>query len=341
MPEEVRMWRISSGDELTAISRFPLDVEARLERWLERDISVLDPGLLVIGRQVATDFGGVIDLLCLDAVGDVVVVELKRDKTPREITAQVLDYGSWVEDLSNERIRSIAETHLGTGKLEPAFKARFEVPLPDTLNEEHRLMIVGSQIDESSERIVRYLSGTYGVNINAATFQCFKDGDGSAFLARVFLIEPDEVEESRRKKGDSKRRPNLTYEELGTVAEEKGVGDLYKRAVKGLEPYLQKHTTRSSIGFAKTIEGSRKTVVSFVPEGSSAGDGLKFQVYFQRLCAVLGQPAEAVLGSLPGRRERWSYSAEPSGDYDGYEGFFADVQELDRFLDVFSGGKKG
>ena len=87
MPEEVRLWKIQGGDTLSEISRPALDLEERLERWLERDISVLSPGLLVIGRQVPTDFGGVIDLLCLDRAGDVVVAELKRDKTPREITA--------------------------------------------------------------------------------------------------------------------------------------------------------------------------------------------------------------------------------------------------------------
>jgi RecB family endonuclease NucS len=97
MPEEVRLWRIQGGDTLSEITRAPLDLEARLEMWLECDISILSPGLLAIGRQVETDFGGFIDLLCLDHTGDVVVVELKRDKTPREITAQILDYGSWVK----------------------------------------------------------------------------------------------------------------------------------------------------------------------------------------------------------------------------------------------------
>ena len=40
------------------------------------------PGFLVIGREVETDFGGYIDLLCIDAVGDLVVIELKREGPP-------------------------------------------------------------------------------------------------------------------------------------------------------------------------------------------------------------------------------------------------------------------
>jgi RecB family endonuclease NucS len=64
------------------------------------NVSVLvpdDSGLLAIGRQVRTVFGGRIDLLCINGDGDLVIVEPKCDKTPREITAQALDYASWVQ----------------------------------------------------------------------------------------------------------------------------------------------------------------------------------------------------------------------------------------------------
>jgi RecB family endonuclease NucS len=59
---------------------------------------------LVIGRQVRTDYDGYIDLLCLDSRGDTVIIELKRGRTPREVTAQSLDYASWVKELSRETI---------------------------------------------------------------------------------------------------------------------------------------------------------------------------------------------------------------------------------------------
>ena len=55
-----------------------MDLEERIENWLEKDISIIANDLLVIGRQVETDFGGVIDLLCLELDGDVIIVELKR-----------------------------------------------------------------------------------------------------------------------------------------------------------------------------------------------------------------------------------------------------------------------
>jgi hypothetical protein len=36
---------------------------------LAADISILDPSLLVIGREVETDFGGFVDILCIDGAG--------------------------------------------------------------------------------------------------------------------------------------------------------------------------------------------------------------------------------------------------------------------------------
>lgn len=56
-----------------------------------------DPGLLgldaiIIGRQMPTDHGKYIDLLAIDRTGGIVIIELKKDRTPREIVAQILDY---------------------------------------------------------------------------------------------------------------------------------------------------------------------------------------------------------------------------------------------------------
>jgi hypothetical protein len=112
MGAEVHLWQVGRDDRLSGISRARLDLESRLQEWLAHDISILDPGLLVIGRLVETDFGGLIDILCVDAEGDLVIVELKRDRTPREITVQALDYASWVTGLSNDRVIAIANEYL-------------------------------------------------------------------------------------------------------------------------------------------------------------------------------------------------------------------------------------
>ncbi len=339
MSEEVRIWEILGGENLEEIKRTKLDLESRIEEWLEKDISIISDDLLVIGRQVQTVFGGIIDLLCLDPKGDVTIVELKRDKTPREITAQTLDYASWAKDLSNERITEIANAYLGEkDSLEEAFRRRFGTELPESLNEHHKMLIVASEIDSSSERIVRYLSDIYGVGINVATFGYFRNGNGQEFLARVFLIEPEQVEYKTQTKSGSKRQPPLTYEELRELANHNGVGEIYTTLVERLRNLFdQLGTTRSSVAF----KGNRQnTILSLIPSESSVSSGLRFQVYSTRLAEYLGISEEEAISLLPKHREHWEYYKGATPEWSGFVGFFEDLEEGHRFLAALDGARR-
>ena len=335
MPDEVRLWRIGPDDSLHEIERAALDLETRLQGWLASDISVLDPELLVIGREVETDFGGYIDLLCIDSAGDLVVVELKRDRTPREITAQLLDYGSWVDGLSHARISSIADKYLTERGFERAFRDCFGIDVPETLNGDHRLLVVGSRIDESTERIIKYLSDRHRVNINAATFQYFPAPDGAQFLARVFLIEPSAMEQQSRAKGTSKRRPNLTAEELGRLAQETGVQELYDYALVSFGRHLKRRTTMSTMGFTGRLDDRNKVVVSVLPGQSSGTDGLHYQLYKHRFAVLANLTEEQTEGLMPTSRKHWEYVPNDP-DWAGFEGFIRAREEIDRLANALS-----
>ena len=95
MPIEVGVWQIIDN-KAQKIDFSVLDLESRLEDILAGDISIINPDILLIGRQVPTTYGKFVDLLAIDANGHLVVIELKRNRTPREVVAQLLDYGSWV-----------------------------------------------------------------------------------------------------------------------------------------------------------------------------------------------------------------------------------------------------
>jgi hypothetical protein len=195
---------------------------------------------------------------------------------------------------------------------------------------------VGSAIDASSERIIRYLSGTHGVNINAATFQYFQMPDGSELLARVFLIEPSEVELKTRTKGGSKRRPNLSYEELKVLAGEAGVEELYDYAVAAFEPLLQKQTTRSSIRFVGSFDGRRKVVLSLLPGDSNAAEGLRYQLYKNRFAELTKLPVTEVERMMPLRHDYWIYTTNSGPDGEGFEGFIVNRQEIDRLTEALA-----
>lgn len=64
------------------------------------------------------------DLLGLTIDGKPLVIELKRDRAPRETVAQAIDYASWIATQAAEEVRSIANNYLGR-PLEEAFLEKF------------------------------------------------------------------------------------------------------------------------------------------------------------------------------------------------------------------------
>jgi hypothetical protein len=335
VPEQLRLWRIGTGELLEEVARAKLDLEDRIESWISTDISIIDPNLLVVGRQVQTDYAGYIDLLCIDPNANLVIVELKRGLTPRDVTAQALDYASWVKDLTLDRLTEIANNCLGnSGLLEAAFLRRFNEDLPETVNENHSIIVVASDIDQSTERIMRYLSDSYGVGINAVQFQYYRTSAGQEFLARLFLIEPDTVESQTRSKSSSKRRRNLTFDEVEQIANDNGVSELYRKVSFGLSAVFAMKTRISQIAFKADIGGSMKVVFSLLPANSSASDGLCYQAYSYRLSHVLGIPVNEVPIFLPPGSKPWIYYSSAPDDYKGFMGYFQKDEQVDKFLEA-------
>lgn len=193
----MRLHAVEEGG-LRPIPRGRLAREELVESWIAEQPQLLSLDLLVIGRQVTTEFGGKVDLLALDPDGDVVVIELKRDTAPREVVAQILDYASWVSTLTTRQVHDLALAYLRR-PLSDAFLDRFGVPLPETLNAAQTLLVVASEFDASSERIVRYLSEVHDVAINTAFFSVFEDG-GRTLVATDWLLDQVEVVERQEAK---------------------------------------------------------------------------------------------------------------------------------------------
>src|SRR5436853_3879397 len=107
MSIQMQLWSIQ-GDRPVRLPSAKLDLEARLERWICQDLSLVGEDLLLLGSQVSTAYGHAIDILALDREGNLVVLELKRGRTPRDVVAQILDYASWAHGLSPQDVERLA-----------------------------------------------------------------------------------------------------------------------------------------------------------------------------------------------------------------------------------------
>ena len=192
MPVEMGFWRVD--DKPVSLRPGGMPTEARLEELIEAEPTILGDPLLIIGRQVTTSFGKIIDLLAIDVDGVLHVLELKKDKTPREVVAQVLDYGSWVRSLTHQDVLRLFAGYGKGGAFEAAFQQRFDAPPPEELNTGHRLTIIASAVDVATERIVEYLVKEYAVPVNVVFFRYFED-EGHRYLGRTWLIDQDRASE--------------------------------------------------------------------------------------------------------------------------------------------------
>ena len=191
MPVQHALWKVAP--QPVKVSASTLVSEQELEDMIVAAPRILSDEWMLIGRQVDTGYGGRVDLLAIAPDATLVLVELKRDRTPRDVVAQSLDYASWVGDLEPDDIASIYARFQPQRNFAQDFRDRFGLPLDEeALNSSHQIVVVAASLDASTERIVNYLNN-WDVPINVLFFQVFEQ-DGQKFLSRAWLIDPAEVQ---------------------------------------------------------------------------------------------------------------------------------------------------
>ena len=204
MPIRSAIWKVSPQPQ-------PLVESSLANEMLLEDMIVAAPRMLsdewmLIGRQEDTGLGGRIDLLAIAPDGALVLIELKRDRTPRDVVAQALDYASWVENLRAEDIAAIYGRFAPGMNLSEEFRTRFGQDLDEeSLNENHQIIVVASSLDESTERIVAYLSER-DIPINVLCFQVFTHG-AEQLLSRAWLLDPVHTQVSAATTPDGPTEP--------------------------------------------------------------------------------------------------------------------------------------
>ena len=201
----MRVFGVASGGGFKEYERLPFEAEHEesvLEEWLEAnpDGILKDGRILIVGRQVRTDLGGFIDLVGLDREGNAVVVELKRDRTPRDVVAQVLEYTAFVDRLDADALEGILRGYHSDQSLSLADHHRecFAVDEEEAVafNKDQRIVIIGQRVTPEIRRSAAFL-GSKGVRITCVEFSFFQTDDGSRLLSQEIVVGK-ESEKPRR-----------------------------------------------------------------------------------------------------------------------------------------------
>lgn len=204
MATEIKTWEILNG-ELQQLSTTLADNGRKetehLEKWIKTKPEILGNDILIIGEQVYTK-SGPLDFLGIDNNGNLVIVELKRDKLARVVLAQAIDYASDLASWDIDKISEICIAYTGNN-LEDYLTTNFEnIEIDDiTVNQSQRLLLVGFSIEESLSRMIEWLSNNFDMAINAIVLNYVKSSQGTEMLSRTVTI-PEEVakEKSNKKK---------------------------------------------------------------------------------------------------------------------------------------------
>ena len=196
--EEIKIWSVD-GKQASPIEPIDrMELERDLEDILVRKPELLMSGLKLVGRQMQTG-SGPLDLLGVDEEGKLVVFELKRGTLSRDAVAQVIDYASYLQSLEASELYELIQGNSGKNCIEKIenFEAWYrENPEWEDLESLRpvRMVLVGLGGDDSTKRMVDFLSKTGGTDIVLLTFQAFKQAD-KTLLARQVVSE-------------TKRKPN-------------------------------------------------------------------------------------------------------------------------------------
>ncbi len=204
MATEIKTWQLINGT-LVEVNASMVDEKKKekddLENWIKTNPEILGKDIFIIGEQVKTK-SGPLDFLGIDNNGNKVVVELKREKLPREALAQAIDYASDVSSWDIEKFRDIC-LEFNKQPLEDFLSEK----MPDkstediSINQTVRLLLVGFSVEESLERMITWLSNVYDLSINAIILNYIKTKNGEELLSRTVII-PDDVE---KEKANSKK----------------------------------------------------------------------------------------------------------------------------------------
>jgi hypothetical protein len=214
MATEIKVWQIIN-ETLEPIETSMVEekrLEKDLENWVKTHPEILGENIIIIGEQVSTS-AGVIDFLGIDGSGDLIIIELKRDKLGRDALAQAIDYASeiasWTIEDINEHIEKDLEDLLTDKNLD----------LEDlNINENQKILLVGFSIDERLQRMIEWLSERYRMSINAVILKYIKTKNGEELIARTIVI-PEEIEKERTEKQKRQKKIPMS-DEPGNYSED-------------------------------------------------------------------------------------------------------------------------
>lgn len=182
-----------------------------IQEWVEKNPEIIEENLLIIGKEVLLPSDIRIDLLAIDKNSNLVVIELKKDDSGRNVDWQAIKYASYCSNFSpTEIFRQYAE-YLGTteDEAETRIEKFIDAENFEELNNSQRIILVSKEFHSDVISSVLWLRD-FGIEISCVRFIPYVDEAGSLYIAPTKIIPLPEAEDYLIKKEKKQKEVRQT-----------------------------------------------------------------------------------------------------------------------------------
>ncbi|MCC6602224.1 MAG: DUF91 domain-containing protein [Anaerolineae bacterium] len=186
-----------------------------IQEWVAKTPAILGEDLLVIAKELFLPSGIRLDLLAIDRHANLVIIELKRESSGRDVEWQAIKYASYCSSFLAEDIFALLADYRSED-LDDAQEQIEAFLLTDLeeLNQKQRLILVAQQFHSDVASAVLWLR-EYGLDIKCVRLQAYTDTGGRLFVNPEIIIPlpeaKDYIERKEAKQKEVKRGIRGTF----------------------------------------------------------------------------------------------------------------------------------
>lgn len=187
-----------------------------IQEWIEKNPEIIEQNLLIIGKEVILPSDIRLDLLALDKNSNLVIIELKRDVSGKNVDWQAIKYASYCSNFSPSDIfRQYAE-YLSSDEDEAERKIEEFIDAEnfEDLNSNQRIILVSKDFHSDVVSSVLWLRD-FGIDVSCVKLTPYTDKDGTLFIIPNKIIPLPEAEDylvkKEKKQKEIKHSPQSSF----------------------------------------------------------------------------------------------------------------------------------
>lgn len=198
-----------------------------IEEWVEKNPEILGEKLLIIQKEFDgfDDTNERLDLLALDLEGNLVIIELKRDDSGRDVNWQAIKYAAYCSTLTMDDIFEIYSHYLSKKadgfdftKIEASksISEFLDVSEEDlSLNSKQRIILVSRLYRKEVLATVMWLLDN-DIDVKCVRIQPYKDEHTDSFyLVPIVILPPPNTEDYRIKRNSVRKEQEKAVKSRG------------------------------------------------------------------------------------------------------------------------------